>query len=1105
MNLDEFTQTLISANSQNPQQSQFHELLMQFRKENYSEYVSLNLMILQNPTDTNLAMLVTTILFNEVKTGKILEDPQLINTFLQIFLPLVPNILQLPNFLENFKIIISTTLSLIAIKKYEESDFTIQQYVIQLYQSNTAEYETFTINFVKEIIIGCEGLGGFQSDILTNFLVMPLQNEMSYIPRCKLFFGVAMRSPNDENLSKLFEAHYIQNPIPEKFMHDFLNIVIAFSEKRADFFHSHLSTFIPMLCEIAMNPDNENRNMALFVFSAMGQGSPKMCQSVPEFFITVTQCLIRVMSETNESTQIEYDPNSSESCLIAGEVFKTIVENCESGNYMRCVISIFNQVLKQVAESNNLTEGPKQAIFHLPWPFVYSIVAAYSNLQYSNGITDLIYKSITGQRVYTQIVELVQQFVPLLQLKQTVPILRIEILNLYSSIACRLLNLFLPLTGEFLIPLLREIIESDDNPMVKLAASKTLKSMFRPVSKNTVGSSLITFFPSAFEMVLQMLSQAPPYLYKNLISCLTYFTLIGKPFLPYFDHYLSVLLNIYQQPNFEMDLKLKIVSSVSMICTNLSIPIQNVETAFQNFLNDFIQIIQGNQIDEYSNEKFFKSITALLRYLGNNASQLIMVLLPRALEKSNEDIQIVQIQKLEKMEATGFTEISETETYYRNFALDSDIQTVTRALSILNNILTSMKLNTRPFIQDFINANQKWILNQYQIETIKTSAWVNLNTLINIYIKEPEMEDFINLFFDDFNATIDKTTVSIGFIVLQNLSNIMELEKPRPWFDEQRITLALSKIDLFLDKVINELRASIENIDRFQCEHESQEEGSLETVLSFISLILGHFLDIYTEVTINYMMKNNFIEKVQALYNSCNIENDSHKYFIIFSLEITTLYICKTNNNELALNWILNLFSIGEKHQGDASMKSFQFMINIFEKFELPDEFVANLQDEFEVFLQNVQYIVEHDSEHEDMISYSDWGQCAFAAFIQQNKDRIDYESAVQIFCELFPPSEENEISDYAFSLMVNLCYEQNPVVFSDNFPEIIDNLVSNMHFGMMKPNTSEKLINFLKGIITNPDYGPKVISVLSDSELKRNDEKILEILNAGAASLSQI
>ena len=235
------------------------------------------------------------------------------------------------------------------------------------------------------------------------------------------------------------------------------------------------------------------------------------------------------------------------------------------------------------------------------------------------------------------------------------------------------------------------------------------------------------------------------------------------------------------------------------------------------------------------------------------------------------------------------------------------------------------------------------------------------------------------------------------------------------------------------------------------------------------------------------MDENQYIEKLIELINSIDISNASQKPFINFAYEIITKYICVTQNLELSLFWVQKLFEIAEECQDDPSTLAFKYMVKIFKYFDLPKEFVKELNQKFAEFIVKLHEIIY--DEDEEQSSYFDWGLCAYAAFIMKYKDNINYDEAAELWCESFPIFKENQICDYCYAFLVQLLKERNSSAFSnenDRFSEIIQNLVRCIADEMMMHQTTrDEAKNVLKKIICDPIFGERAMLSISDSKEK--------------------
>ena len=146
-----------------------------------------------------------------------------------------------------------------------------------------------------------------------------------------------------------------------------------------------------------------------------------------------------------------------------------------------------------------------------------------------------------------------------------------------------------------------------------------------------------------------------------------------------------------------------------------------------------------------------------------------------------------------------------------------------------------LELNIRPYLDHYIEIIQLWITNSFQITTVKNQSWLILTTLIDLFGECEEIMALVNLFFDDFNSMLTATTdIDTGFEIIQSLAIVLKGLKV-PWFDSDRISESLVKLDEYLTQILGELKEIIESNDRFFCEHDSKDEGRYDHLLGILN------------------------------------------------------------------------------------------------------------------------------------------------------------------------------------------------------------------------------------------------------------------------------
>ncbi|OHS97201.1 hypothetical protein TRFO_36619 [Tritrichomonas foetus] len=1065
MDLNEFRNAILGANSNNPeQQSQCHNFIVQFRRKNFHQYITSNIMLVANQQDPTSACFAVTLIFSEAKTGNLFEDEDTIANFWNLYITCVPVVFQSAIFPHHIKIIVSNTVALFAIHVYNQTKNTfIQQFILKLFEEHP-EYETYIINCIMEIVVGCEEMGGFPPQIISQFLVAPLRNENSYVPRCKLFFAVAMNAASDPNLSNLYISQY--SSIPPQFLKDVLIIIDTFAEKSASFFEPHLGTIIPFLCSIGLDRNCEHRNLALYCLGSIAQCDPNMCHHHPEFFQPVIHCLIQVMSEINDDTPFEYDPNNLESCTVASDVLKAITESSEDiQNYYSCVDQICIQTLQM----------PQGA----PWPCLHAIVSALFDMNPGRILICQNDDDGVENPNYQPIRDFVSRFIPFLTNPQTHQRVRIAIYKLYSLLSTSMLNYFQNGVHDILLPVLKVMVTAETVKEVQIASAEALKSFFKQV----LPSVILKFFPQTFEEIITILQHSPPYLYRSLVQCISYFASVDKLFYPYLASYVSVLQNLYSQTT-DIRLRFTIIISMTNAFFMLKKTPPDVYAVLLCFLNDTITLIQNNRLDETSHD-CYTSIMNILHFLGHYAAPFVSVLLPKALERATEEIQINQYQQFESVESSSMLiKIPSLQTGMKCYALTSDVKTVVQSLQMMRQILTCLSFNIRPHLYKYIAIVQKWITCQYYIPEVTIHAWYLLYSIIINFIEQPEIMPLIPLVFDNFNISIGTGPKAFNKEIINIMTQVVELAHSKDWVEQSRITELLSKLILYADQVLVEKTQFFEKIHHFLGDQDTKEMSLFNETLDKIAYLFEIFLNCYTELSVSFIQQN-YLQQI----NSYLLSPTS----IIYGIDIMTFYIVKVNDLPTALSWIACLFDIGIKCD-ETSIHAFNFLIKVLSAYLLPQDFALKLQSKFEEFLQNPEL-----GEQDNLAGISDAALAAFTVFIQKNTAFIDNDSALNTWCQAFPVWKENETSNYVYEFLASMYENRSNSVFSEeNFGRFLSNVINVMGTLMMSNEITERFGQIIRNLVNDPIHGRMIVEYFSN-ELNPNQKLFIDNIICGS------
>ena len=1102
MDLENFRNALLGVNSNDPEiQKQCNEIIMSFQQENFLQYIQNLILITSDIHDCISASVAILLLYREIKTGTLFGEIKASEHFWNQIVQIIPNVFLSDTIPSNIKMLISNIIALFAIEIFKTTgNNSIQQYVLSLYQQHP-EFEMYILECIMEIIIGSDDMGGFSFEIVLALLTSQIRYEESFIPHCKLFFTAAMKFPDNQLLSHMFEEKY--RNIPIQYLNDFLSVIDNFAEKSAIFFEAHLSSFIPFLCSIALNKECNSRNMALFCLGSIAKGSPLMCSTRQEYYENVISCLFSVVSEINDDSPLDFDSldlNDNESYNIARDVIKTIAESNESSiTYLECAEKIFQETSKQVPFS---------------WQNVYAIAIIYTD--FGKNTINLILensesKDFSGRNDYTFLIQFVKRFLPFLQDPNTNPRLKISIYNLFQSISSNLINFFQDGTADILLPIIKTMVLAENIKEVKIAAANALVSYFEGISDKI----LIKFYPQSFNELLIILQNSPEYLYSSLIKGIGSFAALGELFLPNLFKYISELCNYYFQTQ-DRHLKLQIIFSITKICyrfiSDLSQYTQDLIKMFLHFLNDLIQMIQI--IDENSDPECTNCLLNILNFLKNRAIQFVPILLPYAIGKASEEIEIIQYQQFDSIQQSlHLLQIPSDQAGIKLYALHSDVNTVSFGLKLMNCLSFCMEKNITNFLEKYISIIQKWITNSYFIQEIKLNTWNLLyqisNNFINQYNKlkrqiydenyitqnqiTPEINEntlmeqlliikqLLHLFFTDFNLLIGKGDLSFNSQILFSLMHILEDVTMNEWYDQDLIIESLNKLVLFSDCLIEGKMKSIADSQHFSDPTNSKKIDEYNTILDYMSSLFQQFLNQYTELTIAFY-RHSFLLRINQYLNE-DISLD-------YGIQLMTDYINKIQSIDDATNWILYLFNIGIQ-RNDHSPKAFLLLTNILKEYELPGQFAEELRIMFEGFLEKPD---NGDNPEEDC--FYDYCLAAFSVFIQKNENVINYESALNTWVYAFPVWNEFETSDYVYKFLATLFEERNTKIFED-LDRFLSNVLNNINCSMMSQETNDKFVVILNDIVHDPIYGKRIIDYVNSENNSKTKILLENILNS--------
>ena len=1065
MDIDQFRQILLGLGQFSGQNNNNAMLLQKLIEENVYAFLNLNLMILSEMNNPTLCAYSITLIYTQVKNRSIFKSFDDSVSFWLSFSNVVPQILQSEAFPQQIKSLTAHIIGYYAAHFYNINQNTqIQEFLLFLWQNNP-NLETFIIEGINDVIYASPDFGGFSTDIILQLLTKNLLFQESFIPRVKLFLGIAMKDPSNQTLINNFPI--LLQETPENLLQQMIKTLSIFAETSSAFFEPHLPMLVQLLCKIAINVQCPYRNDAIFCIESIFKGNYYMCVNSESFYVPVLDTIISVMAEIDDNIPLEKDLNNDSPCIVARSTLKTFFEEFFCDDFSLYICNKYR----------NIYFDPNTS-----WPILHAIACALIEMK-----NNAIY--ILTDSTNFQYQELVSFILIKLQDFQLNPHLKIALYQQISKFSKCFISRFQEAGYQNLLPFLLNRVRSEDTEIMKKYCAKALTSYF----EQFFNAEYMT--DDLFLQVILAFSNSPNYLHTYFIRCLSAF--LKEPnslTLKMLPVYFSTIYEIYQNSAGMLSVKIQTISSYSKIISKKkSILFDNqneIATLLHNsclFLRDALLLYQ--QDDDPLIEI---AILDLLGVLQQNAKPIIeeFHLFDYALQNAHNEINITIFEQFDEVGETSFLEqIPSNNLTQKQYINKEDVKSVIFALKILTEILMIYKHDILQFYEQIMEAVKIWIFNDFHIESAIKPAYYLISTLIGIIPKETETYEKVSEFF--YKGTlkiIGNGSFSFNNEILLCLSSTIPIIR-----NSEFIIELMNKLVEYASRNIEEIKSITEKLvkhkmvdddDANNQENLGKKANYCQYNLDIIaSDIFPFFLEKVPEISLPFCI--NYIPTLQEYLKS--------PASTLYALGILIAIAIANQDLKFIVGDITLCMNFATKLAVDISSNSFNYLSMIFQNCDLPKEVTDWIINFFVSYLSNPVIDAEENT------TYAEHAIGAFSLFLIKYRDQItNYNEYLKFWVNVIPIIEDNPLAKYQFELLANLFEEKNEVVINQtHFERLVDCILTNIDYdAMMTPETSERFKNIFREIAKLPENKQFIESIMENILQPSRKEKFIKMIS---------
>ena len=718
------------------------EQIQAYKTEHPLEYVLGLVEISVSTQDPSHIHMVITNLYSVCRHSDILIQDSILGPFFERFAEAVQTLFLATYVPQRTKNLIGNILAEVtnALHKHDSSNTQIQEYFMQLIQSNIA-YAPAIIHTISEVLEASDDICNFNvPDLLA---LLELQTET--LPKAKLYFALAPHIQDEgesENIHAAFESMLQLIASDPENLAQVFRVIAHFAEKHSKFFAPHLDVFPIFIAErITQTDDPDIKREGIYIFQNMADNEPEMCSSNESFFQSAIDVLIRTMSTADETNCYDPNENSNDPCIIARQVFEPITKNIASEKSFQYL----NQIKANVIEGDQnqeLVYGTLMAIGEaapLLMTFAMPDIKSKSDIQ------------IEETFFYSTLEFIVAG--------STIPApFRYASYCAATSFANYLGPVFQDITHERYLEPIVELVSEEEPPVAK-ACFRFLKKYL----KRWKIDGIAPYYSSLEAAFLEFLRQCEdPDLIVLILGTLG--VLVGKmiitspvPVEINYDEIIEILNTLVQDAS-ENALTIQVhtiqcfsqILSKQLIDSNDSDEITELISAY---FQKALEIDSSNECPPLLIPKLGKSIQKLMIYLGNNFNTYAGYIVQEALQTLEKLPKPQEYAILDPVITSGLYYVPNSKPGTRTYFENNDIAAIKTALTTLSIAAMNSKTNFAQFFENALPLIYQLIEQPEFINPIQEEAFKCLTQLILSQIDNPEnFFPLIPAFIEHFKA-----------------------------------------------------------------------------------------------------------------------------------------------------------------------------------------------------------------------------------------------------------------------------------------------------------------------------------------------------------------
>ncbi|OHS98961.1 hypothetical protein TRFO_34693 [Tritrichomonas foetus] len=1066
MDINTFQQILVSLNSQdNNTRTQAEEVFTSFMQTNYLGFLELLVLFMSNSDSALIRKQCVIYLFTTARRDSLFLTPQVLNFLWPKLKEHYVEILSSTIFPPEGKDLFCSIIALCASLSYSLNRST----EIQLFLLTCLETHPTLVKYVAlsltELFIAADSTCGIS---FQNILTI-VNSDISSVTNAALFFSIAALDPNEEVLHRAFEE--ILRAIQPQDISEFLKVVMNFAETSASFFGPHMPGFTEYLCQVALNRNlGIERNYAMMCMASIARGAPQMCQvSNEKFIFPVIQCIISVISEIDDDAPWEYDTNDTSSNVIAKDSFGIIAKACGNQTFYNFFIDLMNQVLSK----------PDQ-----PWQVVYAFITALADLD----ITTLSSFVITNDKNVRSdqmlpVVKISLQILPYIQNLNCHPRIRHATYEVITQL-CRYIGPYYQTeAGQYVLPTLKDLIFKETHPITSKSVIQCLTAFF----SNVTSKDLITDFDINFRELISMLSTAPNDLKPLIARCLGFYAKAGNnQFTKYFPIMAEAMLNLVNDPN--VMVRISAIEAFAISCYKIQVPNEYLYVC-SDFLGKIIEILKSpkkNDLSEKQLENSNIAICILIGRLGPYFKPFADKVVPDAIQEASASIEVTSVGAMD-FTNEGFSFQMQIPVINvsgaKQFVNKADVQSVCKALDIINTAEGALKKDFIRYLEPTINIAQQWLSSQYHIEQIKIIACNIMHSCIPVALSNNTAAQIIPL-------TADLYLKNVTLICSQRfIKSLIRMVQRAMFIRIDNQMLGLEHYVKILKTMPPLIELTLERKNKILIGQQQWQTGELnDREVDKQDEVLGHIADLLKQcfkgipqLTIPFFqqqMMHKFVEYIQREESQ------------VMAIIVWTEYIIASNDLQNLQLFLPALFNFASMKNIDLSSLAFDNIGYLFTSINFERENVHNCYLFFKQEM-NKDYMVE-----QEFSQITDHALIALTKIIIKYQAELKNRNVLSFWFEMLPIWDASDTCDIVYSFLATLLEEKNDAIFNeDNYERIVSLITSSAFSDFTKEATSIRFSRLIKEMALNPNFAEMTQNVYNTLN-PTHQETFMRLLN---------